>query len=741
MATPKSFVPDTPSSFVADDSPAPDFTSNPKGEGLYRMGSYDFSGGNVSKPEIQVPYSRVKDAMGAGYKLHPDETQRYQKDASHEGQGPTLLERGKSMFQSATQPIPDNAVRPIDPNHPVVSALNRAGDVAENVYKMPLNFIKAVDRGVYEGLPQLPAQVWDTLKKINRGDPQGAEQLNSFIPPGMAANLMDGYLSDKRQYGDAAALSTLGGNLATLYAAGEIMPEVSGPVSRGLRSTAEKFREGTQSLVGAGRENIKGAVATEAESAGQNARTTEEKNRAAISKHDEDLREAGQKNVNAHVKYLADTAEANQSNAAAEAVPDARAALEGEITDKSGERQKLIDKAEADAKADLDKRYEDQRELLNDEKIPDTYKDGAIVKNALSSLNIGERAIDAYQSYQTRPDPTLPPEMKELHSRAGEELGWRELQGIRSKLSSKLTSGSLNGEVYQGYKAALGVIDDGLQKIADNMGVGDQVRKNRADYAHFMQTFHDSISEPNTVARKTQTATSPDFVRSSEETQRRKDLDVYDKNIGQLGGEIDSLTGRLSSLPAESTRPKATPPAYPEEATVPPAKTSPVEVPEINTRQLREDLVQKWASGESILNKFQVRSLVGGGLGALIGGLFEGRIGAGVGGVAGSAFGPVAIAKLVANPSVREWLTRPPSGELETLEKLPYADRVRITDGLRQVIGKYQSMPPGKAWGGSHALPVDPRILRLVGITAVSPQGPQTRKLQDTADEYRSTAQ
>jgi hypothetical protein len=182
MGTPKSFIPDTPSSFVADQSPAPapDFTSNPNGEGLYRMGSYDFSQGNVTKPEIQVPYSRVKAAQIAGYKLHPDETTRYQKDATHEGQGPTFLERARASLE----PTPDNLVRPIDPNHPIISGLNRAGDIAENMYKMPPNFMKAVDRGVYEGLPQLPAQVWDTVKRIYHGDPQGAEQLNGFTPPG-----------------------------------------------------------------------------------------------------------------------------------------------------------------------------------------------------------------------------------------------------------------------------------------------------------------------------------------------------------------------------------------------------------------------------------------------------------------------------------------------------------------------------------------------------------------------------
>ena len=206
---------------TATPAPAPDFTSNPSGEGLYRMGSYDPTGGNVTKPEIQVPFSRVADAKTAGYKLHPDEISRYQKDSTH-STGPTLWEQAKSALMSSTEPTPDVALHPYDPAHPIKSVLDRAGDRAQNLYQAPINFIKAVDRGVYAGLPQLPAQLWDTVQKIYKGDPQGAEQLNQFTPPGMAASLLDQYQSDSQQYGPGAAQTNFLGNLATLYAAGKI---------------------------------------------------------------------------------------------------------------------------------------------------------------------------------------------------------------------------------------------------------------------------------------------------------------------------------------------------------------------------------------------------------------------------------------------------------------------------------------------------------------------------------------
>ena len=82
-----------------------------------------------------------------------------------------------------------------------------------------------------------------------------------------------------------------------------------------------------------------------------------------------------------------------------------------------------------------------------------------------------------------------------------------------------------------------------------------------------------------------------------------------------------------------------------------------------------------------------------------------------------------------------EFLSRPPADEVQALTEgpnaIPYSDRVRIIEGLKQIV------PAARAKG----IKISPIILSLVGMAAVAPQGPQTRKLQDTADEYRSTAQ
>ena len=132
--------------------------------------------------------------------------------------------------------------------------------------------------------------------------------------------------------------------------------------------------------------------------------------------------------------------------------------------------------------------------------------------------------------------------------------------------------------------------------------MGDQVRKNRADYSHFMQTFHDPISEPNTVARKTQMATSPEFMKSSEEAARREALNRYDPSIGKLGNEIDSAQERLSSLPSEKSARAGLKefPEAPEMSRPKPLTLEKVEIPEINTRALREkfidDKLAQWTS-------------------------------------------------------------------------------------------------------------------------------------------------
>lgn len=624
-------------------------------------------------------------------RMSPDQKQQLATSLGYQASAPQ-----KSLTERLTEIQPHKIPRSMsEAGQEVLKGVGNIGATAINTILHPVDTITGAVTSAVKMSP--PVELYHALRGEKGAGQEFAEQVVSQP------------LETAEQFiGQAGVTEGLG--------------EAIGPMTRKLKATSEGIRKGVQSAVGAGEKSVKTVVAAEAKGAGEAAKATEEKNRAEIKKHDAAVAEAGQKDVNAHVQHVADRAEAEQANQAAEAIPNSRAGLEKVISDKSWLREQKIAEAEKTAKADLDKRYEDQRKMLGDETIPPSS-----ARDALTSRNISERAVGAFQSFITNPDLTLPKAIKSLADRAGDLLGWRELSGVRSELTKQLSTGKLSGEMFQGYKAALGVVDDGLQKIADNHGVGDVVKKNRADYAHFAQTFYDSIHEPNTVARKTQTATSPDYTRTADEAQRREALNVYDKKIGQMGSELDSLNSRLSSLPSEATRPKAKVPDYPKPTEVTPPNTKPIEVPEIDTRKLREDLVDKWAKGEASLNKFQVSRLVGSAvIGTIVGTLFGHGIGAEVGSAAslGSyALSPALVARIVEKPGVREWLTRPPVDELEGLKKVPYADRIKITDGLGKVVSAAQKQ----------GIKVDPALVALtVGVA-----GPKTKALQQKSAELR----
>jgi hypothetical protein len=442
-------------------------------------------------------------------------------------------------------------------------------------------------------------------------------------------------------------------------------------------------------------------------------KTNEEHNRAHAKKYEEDLREANKNNLKAHIENLRDTAEANQSNAAAKAVPDARAGLEKTIEEKSSQRKTAIEAAEKSAKEDLDSRYAKQRELLNKETIP-----AGVGANALTGENIHQRMVEAFRSFITNPEAEIPATMKKVLARTDPASlttppDWRELSGLRTTIGKELSTGKLSGEQFQGYMAALKVLDDGLQKIADENGVGDEVRMNREDYAHFANTFYNPIAEPNTIARKTQTYTSPEHMRVTEESSRREALNKYDKNIGTMGSEIDSLTHRLSALPSESTRPTANAPKEVKEITVEPPKHEklPPEKPiepnktigteelrSANADKLKRDVESIKNSKSPFINAIAALDVIRSG----IQGNWS-RVGIDVASRAIYELGKQGYARLLEQPSVMKFLIEPTAKQLST-----------IPPGMRGVI-----RPIIKA-AQSKGIAVNPKLLRAAGVTVAA---------------------
>jgi hypothetical protein len=207
----------------ASDQSSPDLTTNTidpatgTGYGLYRMGSYDFNAGQVSKPEIQVPYNRVQDALAAGYKLHPDEAPRYQQDTAHNGSLSRATGQVKSLLARMTETMPDTPLEG--------SWWQQANAAAGNVEKLPFN----VTNRTIRGLAGLPSGLAQTATGISHGDSAALESLD---PAAMAENSYKGLQQDTSDLGPMAALGNLGGDATTLYLTGKYGPKAVDAVTQ-----------------------------------------------------------------------------------------------------------------------------------------------------------------------------------------------------------------------------------------------------------------------------------------------------------------------------------------------------------------------------------------------------------------------------------------------------------------------------------------------------------------------------
>ena len=699
-------------------------------------------------------------------------------------------------------------------------------------------------QGVAENVLPIVAHPIDSAvgfaKQVGGAIANGGQQ-----PWGAAAEfvrpMIEGAVADYMQNGPAKALPHILGQGAGMLATGELQGEALKAAGRRLSPILakgnESLRQGIQSMVGAGDKPVRAEVAAKAEAAGKAAKATEESNRAELSKHEDAIKEAGQANVNAHVKWLAskaekskanalaqkavdevnraksseyqkslddagranlkahieylqktadtarenaldakkveeknlrelnryeseladaqrkntaahvqhqaETAEAENANAAARAIPDSRAGLTQHIDDLTNQADVLTERARHDALAEGNAKYSTVNEELNPIKANEKFLPDAVL-TASEKIKGSNTSVPILNDMETRIEK-------------GGTPTYEDLQGYYSELGSQIVRGNLPGDVYHAMDTLHEAVGNEMQRIADSQGMGTELKSAREHWRRMKQTFGDTSDTVSDRAAKEVKEANPAANTKQVSTYRRRLLDSFNPQISKLLDQADSVQARLDALPPDSTRPTAKTPKAPEEITVkppkikkapeskpgpdypnektvkppeysPPAaqqdmpeypegkevappKTNPIKVPDVNTRDIREEFVRRWAHGEEKLNPFQVRSLIRGGLGPVIGAVIGehfGGMGAAAGAIAGTALGPTMVAKLVDMAPVREWLTRPPAGELETFQSLPYADRIKITDGLKKVVSQAQKQ----------GIKVSPALLTAIGYSA-----------------------
>ena len=550
--------------------------------------------------------------------------------------------------------------------------------------------------------------------------------------------------------------------LAGQAVAGELLGEVTGPVTRGLKDTVSKTREGVrqsaQSLTGAGSRAVKAEVTKAGES--QAAADTAHQDAVQNALHETQGRELKYKQDTEAAKAKAEeTNKANVKKAIADrekAIADRKAAEEKLTAEKLKQgkikpAQAKLENAWSDLQAGVETAREKALEVGN-EKYSGVNAALNPIEADFGNVSAGlEEATEKIKGSQIRGSEAKPRILEDIQDRIqkGDTFTYEDMQGYYSELNRELSKGTLPGDVYAAYDTLHEAIGNEMQRIANSKGQGAALLDARNYWRRMKQTFGKPLSLSD-VATKATSEAAPDVARAAEMKNRIRLLGSFDSRLPGLFEHIENLQKGVESLPepvsarqlVQSTKVPSLPPRKPTMTRVEP---EPVKAPErvpipdrpeqgaVNTRELHEKLVDKWASGESSLNKWQVRALLSGGLSALIDGLgLLGGHAPGIGsmaletaGTAAYTFGPATIAKLFENAKFREWITRPPAGELETLQKLPNADRIRIEDGLNRAVQQARSK----------GINVDPALAAIVGASI--PQGPKAQQLQRLADEQR----
>ena len=472
--------------------------------------------------------------------------------------------------------------------------------------------------------------------------------------------------------------------LAVPEVAGKIVP----PILRGIKKAPEAVRQSAQSLVGAGEKPV--AKAVEKVAADRH---------AEVGQHFADIQKA-----KGEPKPSLETGR--------DLTPDEqvsrRQAIERGIERVDPEIKTDLEKTEKAVNAEANKKYAKLEILENEQSGMYQPRDaeGHIKGEPISvPQRLNDTADASLRGSETA--PTIIKDIAKKTERGDVSMSYNDLQGYREEIGRELRKGSLPPDVFDAYKKMLPMIDEAMDEIAERRGLGKSLKDARNFYRGYAETFLD-----NGPVRKALDSTERGDTVKAFQGMDQTGIEALARYNPELAKRINAVRGlqeEAAKLPSEK------PAKY-----SPPTELGPK--PEINTQAERARLLDKWTSGESSLNKWQVRALLSGGIGSVVGMLVghgEGLEAAGAVSAGTYAFGPAIVAKVLAKPGVVEWLTRPPAGELETLGKLPYADRIKITDGLTKVVSQAQRQ----------GIRVSPVLLSYLAAASKSAPRPKTGPL------------
>lgn len=214
-------------------------SDNPNKEGVYQMKA------TPGEDFVSIPYSRVMDASGLGYRIRPQDRETYARDRSTEvlKQQPKLAEIGRttagglstnSEYLKAMQlpeAVPEKpglwsrVESKVEDWTEPTTVFHDIGGTPANM-EMQANLIKRIGRVLF-GVPDMGPQVYSAVKDALSSDPQkakeGEQRFIQLVRPDAQAKARFKELKSDWQRDPRLAAANVGGDIVGMWLAGKAM--------------------------------------------------------------------------------------------------------------------------------------------------------------------------------------------------------------------------------------------------------------------------------------------------------------------------------------------------------------------------------------------------------------------------------------------------------------------------------------------------------------------------------------
>lgn len=588
-----------------------DWTTNPKGEGLYNLfGRKPTADNPEAVGQIAVPFSRVEQALGSGLTWSGSaEEPRYLKDKAFAGKSKTWMTNPYDKVQAAMQPVPEGQ------GNPAISNADRA--FARTIAGVPgflVNLGKAYRESLYTGDPRTLVDMTDPGEMI-RGlknqfaadyakDPKLAVQnlegtiaglgVTAAIAHG-AENVVEGAGPAARRFGkgvfEHAASTTpreirkmaAGGEQANIDAAAEHLPKSEAAAHETRGKEIEYERQLHETAETARQEHDKALAETEA----KNQQIREK----ARKKYDDEVAALRERNLVKNARHQEDKTRIEEENAAANHMLSLRIQAEAEVTQATANYFTEEATVKSDAKTIENQAWDDWRKTTNaattdvdmapvlkviEDQItktpeaanilrnvetqegaldPDTQKYLDTQKEVMESLGYG----DDYEGLS----PAKTQDVDELVSRKVSRtsapvnlpdvktMTLEQIHAVQSNIGFKRFNRTYPPDVRYAMGEIYDALGDLLETESIKLGGGKELRSAKEITRQYQKAFGRKPYEPVTEVDLREREANPDAYKERKEQDRLNNAKVWSNKLVKSYEAVKEARAKLKKLPTE----------------------------------------------------------------------------------------------------------------------------------------------------------------------------------------------